>query len=174
VVNRLILIRHAKSAHPAGVSDHDRPLNERGRHEARLLGEWLAGLTVPDQHRSVVVVSTAMRAQETWLEVRSAAGAGWSAVPVEDDSDVYEASPSALRRSAADHCDGRDLIVMVGHNPGMSLLARELVSPTTLFRDLPDGFATSTAAVLDTPADWSTALAGVATFELSSSATPRG
>ncbi|HUB57091.1 MAG TPA: histidine phosphatase family protein, partial [Mycobacterium sp.] len=34
----LVLLRHAKSAYPNGVPDHDRPLAPRGRREAGLAG----------------------------------------------------------------------------------------------------------------------------------------
>ncbi len=61
--NRLILMRHAKSSW-ANVSqaDFDRPLNERGRQAAPLMGRWLdeQGL-IPD----LILCSTARRTQET-------------------------------------------------------------------------------------------------------------
>ena len=38
----LALLRHAKSAYPAGVADHDRPLNARGRRDAPVAGRLLA------------------------------------------------------------------------------------------------------------------------------------
>src|SRR5438067_2354566 len=37
----LVLLRHAKSAYPAGVADHDRPLAPRGKRQAGLAGDWL-------------------------------------------------------------------------------------------------------------------------------------
>ena len=37
----LVLLRHAKSAYPDGVADHDRPLAPRGKREAGLAGDWL-------------------------------------------------------------------------------------------------------------------------------------
>ena len=45
-MKRLILMRHAKSDWSGHVSsDHDRPLNERGRHAADALGAWLRKTT---------------------------------------------------------------------------------------------------------------------------------
>ncbi len=60
---RLLLMRHAKSAWPKDVGDHDRPLAERGREAAPMIGGHLAvaGL-VP----SKVMVSTARRTRETY------------------------------------------------------------------------------------------------------------
>ncbi len=40
-VHRLVLLRHAKSAYPPGVADHERPLNDRGRRDAPEAGRWL-------------------------------------------------------------------------------------------------------------------------------------
>ena len=58
----LIILRHAKSEHPAGVADFDRGLAARGKRDAVRAGEMLleAGF-VPE----VVVSSTARRAQKT-------------------------------------------------------------------------------------------------------------
>ncbi|MGQ3295308.1 MAG: SixA phosphatase family protein, partial [Shinella sp.] len=37
-MKRLLLLRHAKSAWPEGVEDHDRPLSDRGRRDAPCMG----------------------------------------------------------------------------------------------------------------------------------------
>ncbi|MSW11732.1 MAG: histidine phosphatase family protein, partial [Actinobacteria bacterium] len=52
---QLVLIRHAKSAYPVGVDDHERPLNERGVRDATAVGEWLANSGLLDLNLSVVV-----------------------------------------------------------------------------------------------------------------------
>jgi len=64
LVNRLILLRHAKAeAEAASGDDFDRPLAARGRREAQAVAEHLAGLGLrPD----VAVVSPALRTRETW------------------------------------------------------------------------------------------------------------
>ncbi|AGL26759.1 hypothetical protein J113_08915 [Mycobacterium tuberculosis CAS/NITR204] len=54
----LVLMRHAKSAYPDGIADHDRPLAPRGIREAGLAGGWLrANLPAVD----AVLCSTAAR-----------------------------------------------------------------------------------------------------------------
>ena len=40
VQRRLVLLRHAKSAYPHGVPDHDRPLAGKGRRNAAAAGDW--------------------------------------------------------------------------------------------------------------------------------------
>ena len=60
----LILTRHAKSSWDAPVaSDHDRPLNKRGRKSAPAIGTWLKqNGWLPDE----VISSTSARTRETW------------------------------------------------------------------------------------------------------------
>ena len=38
MISTLVLLRHAKSAYPDDVADHDRPLNARGRRDAPAAG----------------------------------------------------------------------------------------------------------------------------------------
>ena len=62
-VSTLILVRHAKSDWSGTEADIDRPLNDRGRQQAPLVGKWL------NHHLPVIdraVVSPAVRAQATW------------------------------------------------------------------------------------------------------------
>ena len=61
---RLMIMRHAKSSWRSQVpTDHERPLNTRGRRDAARVGKRLAKLgCVPDH----VVGSDSRRTQETW------------------------------------------------------------------------------------------------------------
>jgi len=63
---RLILLRHAKSAWPVGVGDHDRPLARRGRREAPLAGRWL---NENAREIDLAVCSSANRTRQTWMRV---------------------------------------------------------------------------------------------------------
>jgi len=114
---RLILLRHAKSAWPEGVSDKERPLAPRGREAASLMGEYMAreGL-LPD----LVLISTARRTQETWAIVKEALSAPVASRNVDE---LYAAPVERMLgvlRSAEPnyHC-----VMMVGHNPGTQDLA---------------------------------------------------
>ncbi len=63
MARRLIIMRHAKSDWAnANLTDHDRPLNARGRRTAPLMAEHLAAQCVLPE---VIVASTAVRVQET-------------------------------------------------------------------------------------------------------------
>lgn len=119
---RLILTRHAKSAwdNPA-VSDHDRPLNARGRRSALELGEWLHSRGYePDQ----VFCSTAARTRETWA---IAALAPLEVTPKIDYLDaLYHASPDVMLKHLGRAT--RDTVMMLGHNPGIAEFARLLAA----------------------------------------------
>ena len=70
-MRRLMLLRHAKSAWPDGVDDHERPLAKRGRTACALMGRYMVDeALLPD----LTIVSTARRARESWELVRPAFG----------------------------------------------------------------------------------------------------
>jgi phosphohistidine phosphatase len=114
---RLILFRHAKSDWPEGVADHERPLADRGRKAAPLMGAWLERHGFPVD---LVLVSTARRAQETWM---LASRAMKNPPPARNSREIYEASCERL----VDVIHGIDgdvrTLMIVGHNPGLQDLA---------------------------------------------------
>lgn len=118
---RLLLLRHAKSAWPDGVADIDRPLGERGRKTAPLMGDYMARhKLVPD----LALVSTARRAQETWQLVASALP---SSVAVETTRAIYAVGASQILGAIQATAPAVRTLLVVGHNPGMEDLAHELV-----------------------------------------------
>ena len=93
-MKNLLLIRHGKSSwNSPGLSDHDRPLNNRGEYDAPGIGAALAQRgVVPD----VIYSSTAVRAFSTAKVI--AANLGFSEDSIITDSDIYLASPGTLIR----------------------------------------------------------------------------
>lgn len=173
-MRRLILIRHAKSDYPFGVPDHDRPLAERGRRDAPLIGRHLrnqswATSTSPPR----VVVSSALRAQQTWLAAAAQLeGSTWQ-VPYVTEPRIYEASPSTLRTVIAENADA-DSVVLVGHNPGLVQLVAELGCPSDMRSRALEKLPTGSVAVLETPSGDADVLNAIGTFEVSSFVIPRG
>ena len=117
MTRRLILMRHAKSSwgDPA-QDDHERPLNGRGRRSAEALGAWFRAENIqPDQ----ILVSSAQRTIETCERLN---------LTLEKTvlDRLYHASPGAMRqvlKQATGQC-----VLMLGHNPGIAWLARDLVA----------------------------------------------
>lgn len=109
----LILLRHAKSACPEGVDDHDRPLAERGRKAAPIIGRHIAAeMLSPD----LVLVSPARRAQETWALVKPMLP---KKTKVEKAPGIYEVPGSAIIDVIRSVDAAVSTLMLVGHNPGM-------------------------------------------------------
>jgi phosphohistidine phosphatase len=154
----LVLLRHAK-AEPHRDGDHSRRLAARGRADAGAVREWLLRhQLVPDR----VVVSSAARTRETW-ELASPGGA-----PPTYDDRVYNAPAQELREVLAQTPAGTEVLVLVGHNPGIERLAWELDDGPAA-RELTDrGMPTSALAVFEVDG-WD-----LATARLRELAAPRG
>lgn len=117
----LMLMRHAKSdwSEP-GTSDHDRPLNARGRKTAPAMGQHFVALGV---EIDVLLVSSAARAQETLRLLQSHWG---QTAVVWNVPSLYLASPHELIRQIEGLHDDWQQAMLIGHNPGLSILASQL------------------------------------------------
>lgn len=147
---RLVLVRHAKSDYPWGVADHDRPLNPRGRRDAPAIGRWLGAAVAWHAGQTPEVrVSTARRAQATWEGASSVLPADWAAVRVVDDDRIYEADVPMLLEVVTEAADRSDLVVVVGHNPGLVELIAHLAEDDDRRRAALAKFPTSAIAVLE-------------------------
>lgn len=144
-MKRLILFRHAKSDWPKGVEDIDRPLAERGRMAAPLMGRYLRdeGL-LPD----LALVSPAKRTRETWELARAEIG---EEVPVRIEPRIYEAPPEQLLQVAREIGDETRSAILVGHNPGSQELARLVAGfgDRYAFARLAQKYPTAGVTVLD-------------------------
>jgi phosphohistidine phosphatase len=115
-LRHLVVLRHAKSAWPDGVADHERPLAPRGRRDAPAAGRALAEADLlPD----LALCSTAVRARQTWELVSAQWG---TPPPVRFDARVYGADVPALLDIAHGVPTGVDTLLLIGHNPGLEEL----------------------------------------------------
>lgn len=154
---RLILLRHAKSAWPDGVADHERPLAERGRKAAPVIGAYLAREhLVPD----LALVSPARRAQETWVLVREALS---KEVAKCDAPDLYEVPAERIVGVIRSVEPEIEALMVVGHNPGMEDAAALLVGggDADAIARMKEKFPTGGLAVIDFDLDgWQDVAAG--------------
>jgi len=118
----LTLFRHAKSSWDlSGVDDRDRPLNARGIAAAPLMGAFLRkqGLK-PD----LILCSSAVRTRQT-LELASG---GWDPEPrTKFEGALYLAEPFSMLERLRKTPGTVKHVMLVGHNPGLQILALELV-----------------------------------------------
>lgn len=118
-LTRLILFRHGKAESRArSGEDFDRALTERGRNDSRRMGERLAAAGLaPD----LALVSSAVRALETW----QAAAPAFPQARLDLRKDLYNAPPDVLLEAARDA--GAESVALIAHNPGLEVLAAELM-----------------------------------------------
>lgn len=168
-MKRLILLRHAKSAWAdPDLDDHDRPLNQRGRLAAPLMGLWLAERGfVPD----AVLCSSSVRTVETWQRARAALpGAPEATV----DAALYHADPARMLAAIRSTAPEAVTLLLVGHQPGIGALTRRLATPDTPAQCTRayQKFPTAAVAVIDFDAEaWSDVTWGTGRFH--SFAVPR-
>lgn len=133
----LYILRHAKSDwSDGGLSDFERPLNERGKAAAPLMGEAMKNRKFQPE---MIISSPAVRAKQTAELVRNAAELKGA---INYDSHIYEADPQTLLHIVAEIDDALDSAMIVGHNPGLEGLIRIL---TGEFQTMP----TAALAVID-------------------------
>ena len=115
----LILVRHAKSswADPY-LDDHDRPLNDRGKRDAPIMGEFLASRIDSPEYW---ISSTAKRAKKTAFQFADAFGV--SRKQIHRKQELFHASPytmlSVIQETPEDHRS----VILFAHNPGITMMA---------------------------------------------------
>ena len=116
----LLLLRHAKSPHPSGVADRDRPIvPEAGRRVARLARELAAAGVVPD----LVLSSDAARALAT---ARLYAAAVQAPEPMAQPRLYAPGSPEAILEAIQACGTAAEVLLVVAHNPGLEELGNLL------------------------------------------------
>ncbi|MEZ5743846.1 MAG: histidine phosphatase family protein [Sphingomonadaceae bacterium] len=116
------LFRHAKSDwNDARLRDFDRPLNERGRKGAALMGKHIRD---HGQRWNKVIASPAVRVAET---IEIASDAAGSTPPINWDRRVYLASSAQLLDLLREQDESTEALIITGHNPGLEDLIFDLV-----------------------------------------------
>lgn len=166
----LLLLRHAKSSWDTpDLSDHDRPLNQRGLDAAPRVGAFIKkNRLVPD----LVLCSTSVRTRAT-LELVLPFFDPRPQILFEEDLYLAE-SGRLLNRLRLVKADVKRAM-MIGHNPGFEDLARELAAhgEKSAIDDLRRKFPTAGLAVIDfSVSAWSRI--GPGAGRLAHFVTPRG
>ncbi len=121
----LLVLRHAKSSWKhSDLSDHDRPLNKRGKREAPRIGRLLK---LKRLSPSAILSSSAKRARRTAEDVAECSA---FAGTVQLEPRLYLADPATIvdvvRRADPD----APRLMVVGHNPGLEQLVTRLTGET--------------------------------------------
>jgi phosphohistidine phosphatase len=113
----LVIMRHAKAANPERTADVDRPLTARGHADAAAAAPWLERRGYrPD----LVLCSPARRARQTWEAL------ALSGPVVRYDRRLYGAGALELLDVVCEVEDEMRVLLLIGHNPGLSELSSVL------------------------------------------------
>lgn len=122
-MKKLLLVRHAKSSwEDFSQPDHNRPLDKRGLADAPMMGQrLLAKQIIPEW----IVSSTAYRAEATAKIIATELQ-----LPdkITTTSEIYEAGIGNLISVISGLDNKLNLVMLVGHNPGFTMLANYLQS----------------------------------------------
>ena len=124
-MKQLLLLRHAEAEPaPAGSSDNDRALTDRGRREAVSAANAIAaaGLTIDE-----ALASPAQRTRETASIVARRLNL---TLPITHVATLYLAAPQVILQ-ALQSCRAQSrTVLLIAHNPGLSDLVHELAGGT--------------------------------------------
>jgi phosphohistidine phosphatase len=165
----LLLLRHAKSAWPDDVPDHERPLTGRGRRDAEQVGRWLHSNSLAPEF---ALVSSAQRTRETYERLASQLDAP-PKLSVTDSA--YAAGAGDLLDLVRSVSFDVNRAILIAHNPGIGTLANLLDDESTDVPERPHmrlGYRTSACAVFELDGSWSQIDPGSA--RLLAFAVPRG
>ena len=123
----VLILRHGKSSwKDQGLTDHDRPLNKRGKRDAPHMGALLKNEhLVPE----VIISSTAIRARTTAEAVSKASGYKGE---INLNRSLYAAEPEAYFDVMHDLSDDYVRALIVGHNPGLEEVVEMLTGEIQL------------------------------------------
>lgn len=125
-MKELLIMRHAKSSWDnANLGDIARPLNEKGLHDAPLMGEQLASLDFSPQ---IIYCSTAQRTRQTIALV--CAAASWNAELISYETELYTFDTEDVLKFIKSIPEQFQSVMLVGHNPAYTYLFNFLSDDT--------------------------------------------
>jgi phosphohistidine phosphatase len=140
----LVLLRHAKAERPDRGSDADRRLTARGHADSAAAGAWLKKRRLQP---GLVLCSPARRTRETWHGVALALGED---AAVMYDPALYDSGARRLLELVRATEPTVDVLLVIGHNPSISMLST-LLDPGT---EADEGLRTAGLAVHQTDGTW--------------------
>ena len=120
----LLLIRHAKSSwDQPGLSDFDRPLNERGKKDAPEMAKRLNEKAIELDH---LISSPAKRARKTAKYFAEEFGFGKEDIQLVEA--LYGATQPEFQQVVKDISDKYETVALFSHNPGITDFASSLTN----------------------------------------------
>ena len=124
IMKTLLLVRHAKSSwDQAGLSDFDRPLNERGKNDAPVMAKRVKEKEIELDH---LISSPAKRAKKTAKYF--AEEFGFNKEDIKLVEGLYGATQSEFLQAVRDINDKYKTVALFSHNPGITDFASSLTN----------------------------------------------
>ncbi|MEW8265593.1 MAG: histidine phosphatase family protein [Candidatus Thiodiazotropha sp.] len=155
MTRELMLLRHGKSDWSQQVEDFKRPLKDRGKRGAQRMGVWLLQQRLQPDY---VISSPAERAIVTAQKTIKAMGG--DAQAIKEERRVYAANVEELLQVLGEVPADRSRVMLVGHNPGLELLAEFLEGERIPLPSDGKLIPTATLVLIEMPDDWSDLKAG--------------
>lgn len=115
-MKHIIFVRHAKASRgDSKTKDFERPLTEKGRHDALEMSKRLTSLNI---HPELIVCSSSKRTMETAMVY-----ARNHSIETQGMLKLYHAMPETYESVIQELDDAIQTIIIVGHNPGISFIA---------------------------------------------------
>ena len=123
VVKTLFIIRHAKSSWDASnIDDFERPLNDRGKHDAPRMGKRLKE---KDIQPTLLLSSPAKRALST--AKRIAKVLKYPKDDIKTDRRLYHADEETMLTIVRELKEKQDVVMIFSHNPGLTEFVNSLM-----------------------------------------------
>ncbi len=116
----LLLMRHGDADMPSGVADINRSLSKKGRQEVQSISAQLVSSKIDIQS---VHVSVAQRTRDTAAILEASLG-----LDLSFKEGLYLAEPDRIEIEAASALSTDSVVLVIGHNPGLSLFISELTN----------------------------------------------
>jgi len=122
-VKTLFIIRHAKSSWDASnIDDFERPLNDRGKHDAPRMGKRLKE---KDIQPTLLLSSPAKRALST--AKRIAKVLKYPKDDIKTDRRLYHADEETMLTIVRELKEKQDVVMIFSHNPGLTEFVNSLM-----------------------------------------------
>lgn len=141
---KLIVMRHAKSDWNNNLSDHQRPLNQRGERDALSMGKHLVSQEIrPD----CMVVSSAERTQQTARLMLYSFSIDNTQLVSEDE--LYLANHVTMLSVIKHYAQDNQTLLLLAHNPGIEELVIYLAGQIPPLTENHKLMVTGSAAVFE-------------------------
>src|SRR5690348_14444773 len=129
----LYIVRHAKSSwDDPMLEDFDRPLNDRGKRDAPIMGRRLKE---KDIHPSLILSSSAKRAFSTSKKIAKVIG--YSKDKIKTTVDLFHASEEEILQAIQTLKDKHDSVMIIGHNPGLTEFVNTIMEEVIEIENVP-------------------------------------